>query len=123
MKINLLKIFPVAILFAVFQGCSDDDELIVDTSNYKIEIADKYEVTRFKEIEVKPTIKGFEGATFKWKIGDSIISKEQNLNFSSLKAGNFNLKLIVKNKSKTDSVSSIINVPDVIKGSYETDRL
>lgn len=123
MKTNLLKILPLTVVLAFLQGCNDDEDLIVDTSGYKIELAENYQVTRFKQIEIEPKISGFDEATFNWKIGDSIISNEQKLNFSSLKAGNFDLKLIVKNKNKVDSATTKVNVLDVIESSYETDRL
>lgn len=102
-------------------SCSDDDT--IDTSLYDVALKSEYDITRFQNLEIEPSVQGFDNATYTWKLGDSIISTSNNLEFSPLKAGDYKLKLIVKNNFKTDSAVSILKVKDVLESSYSFDRL
>lgn len=122
MKNKSILLYSIISLGVVgIYSCSDDES--IDTSLYDVALKSEYEVTRFKNLNIEANTQGFDNATYTWKIGDSIISTTEKLDFIPLKSGDYKLKLIVKNNLKKDSAVSNLKVKDVLESKYSFDRL
>jgi hypothetical protein len=111
MKKNGLFLLSVLIISSVLiSACSHDDEVVTPI---KVTLSGPYSVSKCKVLNIAPIVTGTSShAAYKWAIGDSVISTDSVLNFISVKAGNYNVKLKVSEGSRVDSMNVVVNVAD-----------
>lgn len=89
-------ILALLIVFAAFTSCSDDNELMQAPTISGVE--DAYTLLEGAKLELNPTFKNIENATFLWHLNGQVVATTQSYLFDKTNPGEYNLVLKVSNE-------------------------
>lgn len=95
-------------LSTAISSCSKDDEL----TPIEVTLNNSYTVDMCKVLEVEPTVTGATNATYKWTVGEKVISNASKLEFISTEAGSYKVSLNVSDAKQNTTKEFTIEVKE-----------
>lgn len=108
MKKVFYLIALLATISVAFLSCSKEDEL----PPIQVNLNESYTVDMCKVLEIEPTVTGATNATYKWTVGEDVISNSSKLEFISTKAGSYKVSLNVSDAQQTTTKEFTIEVKE-----------